>query len=77
MPFQTLWKDSGIQKTFVFRSLFQIHDSAAHFFNKIVDVGKDDYVPDMDDVMRCRVQTGIREVNFELEDNPFRMIDVV
>jgi guanine nucleotide-binding protein G(o) subunit alpha len=72
-----LWKDSGVQKTYAQRSLYQLTDSAAYFFDKIAEVAANNYLPTEQDVLRSRVRTtGIVENHFVIEGNSFKMFDV-
>ncbi|MES1907578.1 MAG: hypothetical protein MHM6MM_000671 [Cercozoa sp. M6MM] len=72
-----LWQDSGIQKTFSLSSKYQLLDSASYFFGRVADIGRPDYVPTEQDVLRTRVRTtGIVETAFEIENNLFKMFDV-
>jgi len=72
-----LWKDKGIQNTYDSRSLYQLTDSTAYFLNQIMDIGKDDYIPSEQDVLRSRVRTtGIVENEFIIDGNQFKMFDV-
>eukprot|EP01083_Nonionella_stella_P215943 776793_1 len=52
-------------------------DGAQYFFNRITHIGQADYVPDEEDILRCRVRTtGIVETAFEITGVHFRMFDV-
>lgn len=74
---RNLWADPGIQKTYQQRANYQLVDSAKYFFDKIDAISADEYLPDQDDVLRCRIRTtGITETAFMLDGNQFRMIDV-
>jgi len=74
---KALWFDQGIQKTYAARSKFQLYDSAAFFLNKVEYISVPDYLPNEEDVLRCRVRTtGIVENAFEIEGNQFKMFDV-
>jgi len=75
--FKNLWSDAGIQQAFENRSSFQLTDSAKYFFDKIDQIGVDNYLPSEQDVLRSRVRTtGIVENNFEIDSNQFKMFDV-
>jgi len=72
-----LWADKGIQATYAQRSSFQLTDSAKYFFDKVKEVATTDYIPNQQDVLRCRVRTtGIVENEFEIDGNKFKMFDV-
>jgi len=72
-----LWKDKGIQATYEQRSKYQLTDSAQYFFDRLDVIMKKDYVPDTQDLLRCRVRTtGILENEFVIDKNQFKMFDV-
>eukprot|EP01084_Bolivina_argentea_P170635 295682_1 len=74
---KTLWKDSGIQKTYEHRVKFQFPDSGPFFFDRVDDFYKEDYIPTQQDVLRSRVRTtGIVETQFDIDGNQFKMFDV-
>jgi len=74
-----LWADEGIQKTYADRSNFQLLDSTEYFYSHIDRVSKKDFVPNEQDVLRCRVKTtGIVETEFEyngLSSNYLMLVD--
>eukprot|EP00479_Gromia_sphaerica_P000611 TRINITY_DN1075_c0_g1_i2.p1 TRINITY_DN1075_c0_g1~~TRINITY_DN1075_c0_g1_i2.p1 ORF type:complete len:337 (+),score=79.62 TRINITY_DN1075_c0_g1_i2:284-1294(+) len=73
----TLWADKGIKNTFTHRSRFQCPDSANYFFNRVMALCVDDYIPTETDVLRCRDRTtGIVQQRFEIENNKFHVFDV-
>jgi len=72
-----LWADPGIQKTFENSSKFLLHDSTSYFFNRLSEIALPEYIPTQQDVLRTRVPTtGIVEMEFVVEDNFFKMVDV-
>jgi GTPase SAR1 family protein len=74
---KTLWADSGIQKTYSFRSKYQLNDSTSYFLDKLEIISGVDYTPSTEDVLRARIRTtGIVENDFTIEHNRFRMFDV-
>jgi GTPase SAR1 family protein len=74
---KSLWKDSGVQATYQQRSLYQLTDSAAYFFDKTDEVCAPGYIPTEQDILRCRVRTtGIVENDFVIDGNQFKMYDV-
>mmetsp|Transcript_16452 Transcript_16452/g.23048 ORF Transcript_16452/g.23048 Transcript_16452/m.23048 type:complete len:374 (+) Transcript_16452:154-1275(+) len=78
---KTLWKDKGVRDAFSKRDLpevgFYLFDGAEYFFNKIDTIKKDDYTPDEEDIVRCRIRTsGIVEKGFDIKGNHFRVFDV-
>jgi len=72
-----LWKDAGIRNTYSNRNRFHLIDSTEYFFNKIDELGEENYLPNEQDVLRCRVRTtGIVENEFSVDGTTFRMFDV-
>lgn len=72
-----LWADPGIQVAYKNRSKFQLTDSASYFFDRLDQIGADNYLPEKDHVLRSRVRTtGIVENDFCIEGNNFKMYDV-
>ena len=58
-------------------SEYQLNDSAKYFLDQIDTIGKPDYLPSTQDILRSRVKTtGIIEINFKLKDLNFRVFDV-
>jgi GTPase SAR1 family protein len=73
----TLWNDAAVKEAYENRSKFQLTDSASYFFQRIQEVGKPDFLPTEQDVLRSRVRTtGIVENTFTIEGNQFKMFDV-
>lgn len=74
---QQLWQDPGIQQTVLHRSKFQITDSCTYFMERILEFGKENYQPTLQDMFRTRVRTtGIVESKFKIDGNAFSVIDV-
>jgi len=72
-----VWADPGIKNTYAARSRFQLSDECKWFFDRIEELGKADYLPSYQDILRCRARTtGIVETTFTLEGNTFRLSDV-
>ncbi|GAA97620.1 uncharacterized protein L969DRAFT_48716 [Mixia osmundae IAM 14324] len=72
-----LWKDSGVQKCFERSREFQLNDSASYYFESMPRIGRPDYLPNDQDVLRSRVKTtGITESHFQIGDLRYRMFDV-
>jgi len=72
-----LWQDPGIQATYVFRSQYNLTDSAKYFFDKVLAVCRPSFEPDEQDILRSRIRTtGIVEHRFFIDNNDFRMYDV-
>jgi GTPase SAR1 family protein len=74
---KTLWADPSIQKAFSMSNKFQLIDSAEYYFNNIDRIGKPDYIPTVDDVLRSRAKTtGVLETNFTVDNVNFTLVDV-
>jgi len=74
---KALWADRAIQLTYQNRAKFQLYDSAEYFMNKVDEIAAPDYVPNTDDILRIRVRTtGIREADFNINGQQFKMFDV-
>ncbi|XP_063907978.1 guanine nucleotide-binding protein G(s) subunit alpha-like isoform X2 [Zophobas morio] len=74
---KVLWKDRGVQATFERSNEYQLIDSAKYFLDRVDEISRDDYRPTDQDILRCRVlTTGISEINFQVEDAKFQIIDV-
>jgi len=74
---QTIWGDESIQETFSRNAEYQISDSAPYFLTKAKEFSQKDYQPTNDDILRARVKTtGIVEVEFSLETEVYKMVDV-
>lgn len=72
-----LWKDPAIQKALTRGNEFQLSDNAEYFLSALDRISASDYVPSVDDVLRCRVKTvGIVEAEFAYKGYKFKMIDV-
>jgi len=75
--FQRFWADPGTKATYEQRAHYQLTDSTAYFFDKIMEIGAPGYIPSEQDVLRSRVRTtGIVENSFEIDGNGFKMYDV-
>uniref|UniRef100_A0A1A8MB83 Guanine nucleotide-binding protein G(i) subunit alpha-2 n=3 Tax=Nothobranchius TaxID=28779 RepID=A0A1A8MB83_9TELE len=74
---QRLWDDGGVQSCFTRAREYQLNDSAAYYLNDLERIGKPDYTPTQQDVLRTRVKTtGIVETHFTFKDLHFKMFDV-
>jgi len=73
-----LWDDAGIKKAFVnHRSRTQIPDSAGYFFDQVLRLADEKYVPTYEDVLHCRARTtGIVETTFTIKKDQFKLMDV-
>lgn len=74
---QILWKDEAICQAYDRRSSFQLTESCRYFFDKVMEVCEEDYIPSYDDVLRVRAKsTGITETKFQINEGKFKMLDV-
>lgn len=73
-----LWSDPAIsQQTMGRYREFQLSDSAKYFFARLEKISKPDYLPHEADMLRARIQTtGIVEINFNILEFAFKMVDV-
>eukprot|EP01132_Coremiostelium_polycephalum_P005324 gene5324-6630_t len=73
-----LWEDRGIKETYAQKDKhFQLNDSAAYFFDNIDRYMKEDFIPNEQDVLRCRVRTtGIQESEFTFDKIRLKIVDV-
>ncbi|EDV21414.1 uncharacterized protein TRIADDRAFT_50797 [Trichoplax adhaerens] len=72
-----LWSDHGVQQCFSRSREYQLNDSAPYYLNSIDRLGKPEYIPSEQDVLRTRVKTtGIVETHFTFKDLHFKMFDV-
>ncbi|CAF4477553.1 unnamed protein product, partial [Didymodactylos carnosus] len=72
-----LWVDNGVQQCFGRSNEYQLNDSAKYFLDKLDEIGRTDYLPSTQDILRTRVKTtGIVEINFTFKDLNFRVFDV-
>jgi hypothetical protein len=74
---QKLWDDKGIQATLDRRSDFQLDDCIIYYLTRLSEIGKPNYVPTLDDVVKSRTKTtGIVEVEFKLGNQMVKLVDV-
>ncbi|KAJ3443022.1 guanine nucleotide-binding protein g(o) subunit alpha [Anaeramoeba flamelloides] len=74
---KTLWADSNLKEVFEKRSEFQVPDSAAFYLDSINRIVDEDYIPTDEDILKCRIPTtGIKEVNFKINNVPWKIVDV-
>ncbi|KAJ3433872.1 guanine nucleotide-binding protein alpha-4 subunit-related [Anaeramoeba flamelloides] len=73
-----LWKDIGIQKTYQYKNKkFHLFDSVSYFFDSIKRISQTEYIPNEEDVLRCRVTTiGLEEASIHFEKYKLTLIDV-
>ncbi|XP_013388067.1 guanine nucleotide-binding protein G(s) subunit alpha isoform X2 [Lingula anatina] len=74
---EELWKDEGVQQCFERANEYQLIDCAKYFLDKVSNVKQHDYIPNEQDILRCRVLTsGIFETKFSVDKVNFHMFDV-
>lgn len=74
---QSLWTDAGVQEAFGRRNELQLNDSAPYFFDAIVRISEERYVPTDSDILRARVKTtGITETHFVIGELTYKLFDV-
>jgi len=65
------------KKTYTLRSKFQLLDECVWFFDRIEEIGKKDYVPSYEDILRCRAKTpGIVCGTISLDGWTFQLVDI-
>jgi len=74
----SLWKDPLIQSVWNSTNEWDFLDTAPYFFETIEKIAVVNYVPSIEDILRCRIRTtGISEVFFPLRNEArCRMVDV-
>jgi guanine nucleotide-binding protein G(s) subunit alpha len=74
---ERLWSDGGVQKCAKRGNEFHLIDSAAYFLDRVSIIRQDSYLPDDQDILRCRVlTTGIFETSFSMNKVFFHLFDV-
>nr|AGJ70284.1 G protein subunit alpha s2 [Terebratalia transversa] len=64
-----LWNDKGIQECYNRSSEYQLIDCAKYFLDKMDEVQKHDYIPDDQDILRCRtITTQIQQIDFTIRE---------
>ncbi|KAJ3440680.1 guanine nucleotide-binding protein g(o) subunit alpha [Anaeramoeba flamelloides] len=72
-----LWKDPIIKDVFEKRVSLQIPDTANYFLDSLERIVDNDYLPNNQDIINCRIPTtGINELQFQVDGNPWRIVDV-
>ncbi|VDN11036.1 unnamed protein product [Dibothriocephalus latus] len=72
-----IWKDEGVQECYERSNEYQLIDCAKYFLERTAELGKPDYIPTEQDILRCRVLTsGIFETKFTVDKVQFHMFDV-
>jgi GTPase SAR1 family protein len=74
---ERLWSDGGVKKCAKRGHEFHLIDSAAYFLDRLNIIRLGDYLPDDQDILRCRVlTTGIFETRFSMNKVNFHLFDV-
>jgi len=73
-----LWaNEPAIKKVYEQRSQLQLLDSAEYLFQNLERIGKHEYTPNRDDILRARLRTsGIVERTFKIQAVDFKFLDV-
>jgi len=72
-----IWGDPAVQSTYERRAEFQLHGSVPYIVDNIDRLSTEDSVLNQEDVLQCRIRTtGIVEIEFELDQFTFRVMDV-
>lgn len=72
-----LWDHPSLREAWDRRSEIQVNDSAAYFMNKVNVMSQDEYIPNVQDILRTRVRTtGIQETRFAFGGLQFVLVDV-
>ena len=72
-----LWDEPIIKEIYALRSITCIETSSAHFWDKIDEIGHNDYLPSTEDILLCRLKTtGLHEQHFNIKGEEMHIIDV-
>jgi len=73
-----LWtKEPAILTVYAQRAKMQLIDSAQYLFENMERLGKPDYTPDANDILRARLRTsGIVEKSYKINNVDFKFLDV-
>jgi len=73
----TLWHSRALSSCYERCNEYHLIDSAKYFLDRLPVLEKTDYVPNDQDILRCRVMTEqITEIKFKVKDANFHMFDV-
>ncbi|XP_006819306.1 guanine nucleotide-binding protein G(s) subunit alpha-like [Saccoglossus kowalevskii] len=74
---QCLWDDDGVRQCYERSNEYQLIDSAKYFLDRADKIGKEDFVPSDQDILRSRsITTGIFQTRFSVKGVHFHMFDV-
>ncbi|KAK6182607.1 hypothetical protein SNE40_010253 [Patella caerulea] len=66
---QQLWSDGGIQECYEQSHRYQLIDCAKYFLDRLDEIRRDDYIPNDQDILRCRAITNsIQHIEFNVPD---------
>jgi len=73
-----LWlHEPAVKEAYENRSKMQLLDSAQYLFDNLYRIGKPEYTPTRDDILRARLRTsGIVERTFKINNVDFKFLDV-
>jgi GTPase SAR1 family protein len=72
-----LWSDENVKQCALKGDDYHLLDSAQYFLDRVNIIRKEDYLPNDQDILRCRVLTsGILETKFEHKKVHFHVFDV-
>jgi guanine nucleotide-binding protein G(i) subunit alpha len=72
-----LWADPAIQQTFGRRNEYQLEDNTEYYMSALDRIGKTDYTPTEQDVVRCRLKTtGIAVMSYVANNKNITFVDV-
>jgi len=74
---KAFWSDPAVQTIWSRRSTVQVPESTAYFMDRIDIIGREDYVPTDEDILKVRTRTtGILEREFSSDGQKFLLLDV-
>ncbi|KAJ6247392.1 guanine nucleotide-binding protein g(o) subunit alpha [Anaeramoeba flamelloides] len=74
---KTIWDDQGIKEVFKRGAEFHLNDTSKFFFDTLETINRIDYIPTDQDILCSRIKTtGISEIQFEIDEIAFRVLDV-
>lgn len=74
---ELLWKDDGVKECASRGNEYHLMDSAQYFLDRVSSIRQSNYLPDDQDILRCRVLTrGILETEFKVKHVRFHIFDV-
>ncbi|GMH96236.1 hypothetical protein TrVE_jg6454 [Triparma verrucosa] len=72
-----MWKDEGLQECYARRDEYWCLDAAVYYFENVIRLGEEDFVPSDEDMIMTRVRTtGIVVTEFEELPQKYQLVDV-